>query len=322
MKEYLKYIPWVIIVLLVLGVAYYQYRAASNARALLKIKNEELMKANLDLGRANTKIADQKKTHSAAMHEINKKWKDEIKKREALITMYADLKGKYEAEKKKVKTLTKIVYRDRTTEKVVDLPKGKIFIRDENGKYREITSMTWEYKDFRITIEGDAIQQTLSYKLHQKFRGQFVETKLPTGARNHYFNLYEIDDKGKDVGKLKLDKFDVLRAEELPGRMMWWNPKLDLMIGAGANQRLSFSWTADIGVSLSAYGKTPNDLTWRFFRISTGMTGNGYSLAFSPAQFNLARYLPLVSNLWLVPYGGYDFGIMGAHFGMGVGVVF
>jgi hypothetical protein len=182
--------------------------------------------------------------------------------------------------------------------------------------------MSWSYKDFRITIDGDAIKQVLSYKLHQRFRGQLIETRLPTGARNHYFRLQELDDKGSVVGKLELDRFDVMRGKELSDRMMWWNPKLDLGLGFGVNQSLEESWLGDIGISLSAYGKTPDDIKWRFFRFGAGVTKSGYSLAFSPALFNLGKHLPLVSNVWLMAFGGWDFGAMKAHFGLGISVVF
>jgi len=320
-RSKLKYIPWIVLILAVGGLAFYQWRAADDARALLYAQNSELMKANLDLGRAQTKIVDQATLHTVAMADIDQKWKAEIKKRNALITLYAQLEARYTAEKKKVKVTTKIIYRDKPGE-TIDLPKNKLYVRQEDGSYKEITSMAWNYKDFRITISGDAIQQTLSYKLHQRFRVQLVETKLPTGARNHYANLFELDDKGKVVAKLQLAQFNVLRAQELESHMMWWNPKLDLGVGFGMSHKLDFTWCAELGLSVSAYGKTPNDLSWRFFRLGTGITGNGFSLTFSPAQFNLGQHLPLISNMWLTPAIGVSLPDIQGVFTLGISVVF
>lgn len=330
--KYIKYIPWLIIILAVIGLAIYQYRAAEAARALLKAKNDELMKANLELGRANTKIVEQAQLHKITLADIEKKWKDEIKKREALVTMYAHLEANYQAEKKKVKIKIKYIYKDKIVYIDKDKPCDKekwAAIKDtiwspieDCGAFSMLESLYWNYEDFRLHIEGDAVKKTLSYKLHQKFRGIFVETVLPTGGRNHYAKFYEVGPNGKDVGELKLEQFEVLKSSELESHMMWWNPKIDLGLGLGFNSILKFSWMADIGISISAYGSTPDDISWRFFRIGTGITGNGFSLTLSPIQFNLGKYLPLISNMWLTPTGGLEFPGPIGIFTLGISVVF
>ena len=317
----MKYIPWILVIVAVAGLAFYQWQAASSTQALLKIKNNELQQANLELGRAHTTIAEQRDLYKIAIKDIETKWMNEIKERKALITLYADLEAKYKAEKKKVKIRTKIVYRDKPGE-IVDLPKNKLYVRSNDGEYKEITSMKWDYNDHRITITGDALQETLSYKLHQSFSGTLIETRLPSGGYNHYFKLNELDGHGKVVGTLKLDRFDVFKSDELSERMMWWNPKVDLHIGLGMRQDISFNWVADVGISLSTYGKTLDDIKWKFFRLGVGVTRDGASLSFSPAAYNIAKNLPLVSNLWILPYIGYDIGAKMSHFGIGVGVVF
>lgn len=318
----LKYIPWLIVILMLGGVSFYYYRDAQSTAELLSMKNKELMTANLELGRAHTIITDQKKVHRAALADIEDSWKKEIDKRKALIVAFGQMEARYEAEKRKVKTITKVRWRDRNTDRVIDLPKGKIFIRQDNGEYKEITSLTYGYKDFRISIKGDAIEQTLSYKLTQRFRGQMVATLLPNGAKNHYVKIFELDDKGKAVKELELEHLDVLTSNDLPKRMMWFNPKLDLGIGAGVNSKLVFTWVADFGFSFAAYGVTKDDITWRFLRVGTGLSNHGFSLTFSPAQLNIGKFLPVVSNIWLTPYAGYEFGTPAAHFGLGMSLVF
>lgn len=315
--KYAKYYPWLILIVVVILMTIWSAKKQHDLQELITVKNEELMKGNLELGRANTKFADASKMLSQLSGQIQK----EIKDREAVVNLYAVLEAKYQAEKKKVKTVTTVVYKDRTVDHQIDLPKNKLFVRTDDGQYKEITSLLYSYNDFRITIQGDAIDETISYKLHQKFRVKFVETTLPTGARNHYAEIYELDDKGKDVGKLSLEKFDVIRSNELPNRWMWFNPKLDLQFGAGSNQYLGFSWAADLGVSFSSYGKTPDDIFIRLFRVGAGLTRNGFELSFSPVSYNLGKDLPLISNLWLTAFAGYDFGVMGVHFGAGISVV-
>jgi len=314
----MKYIPWVIIIILLGGLAFYFWKENRATSLLLAIKNDKLMQSNLELGRAHTQIVNQEKAHKAALAEVTALWKDEIKKRKAAVSLYAQLEAKYKAEKKKVKTLTKIVYKDRE----IPIEQGKIFYLNEENEYIPVTSMTYAYKDFRITIEGDAVKQVLNYSLHQRFKAQFVETRLPSGAKNHYARVFEIDENNKEVGELELTTFEVLRAEDLPDRFMWWNPKLDLMVGGGLNSKLGGTWTGEVGFSAMAYGQTPDDIKWRFLRVGTGITNHGYSLTFSPAQLNIGEYLPVISNTWLTPYGGYDFGAGVPHAGLGVSVVF
>lgn len=312
--ETIKYLPWLLVVLAIGGVAFYYWNNSRNLEALMNQANAELQTAKLEIGRANTKIADA----DLLVSKLNTQIQQDIKERNGHLTLIAELQAKYAAEKKKVKTITRIVYQDRT----IDLPKGQIFVRLEDGTYKEVTSLTYSYKDFRIDISGDAIQQTISYKLHQRFRAVFAESKLPGGAINHYAELYELDDKGKDTGRMTLEKFEVVKSEALPSKMMWWNPKIDLQLAVRVTTAADFGWLADVGFSTSAYGHTPDDITWRFFRLGAGITGWGFSLSFSPAQYNVGKVLPLVSNLWITPWGGYDFGIMQPHFGLGISVVF
>lgn len=314
MKTFLKYLPWILVCIAIACVAFYYWNNNRNLQALLETRNSELMQANLEIGRANTKIADA----NALVSKLSDQIKDEIKQRKAILTLYAELETRYEAEKKKVKTITKILYKDN----YVDLPKGKLYFRAEDGTYEEVKSIRYSYKDFRIDIEGDAIEKTISYKLHQRFRATFVESQLPGGGKNHYAELYEMDDESKDVGKMKLDRFDVYRSEDLPAKIWWWNPKLDLMIGGGISHIANFIWVVDLGLSISGYGTTSDDLKWRFFRIGTGFTAEGFSLTFSPAQYNIAKNLPLLSNVWVSPYVGRDFGQSVWHFGTGISVVF
>lgn len=320
--KWLKHLPWLLLVLAIGGVAFYYYSDARSTAALLSLKNKELMTANLELGRAHTMITDQKKVQKAALTDIDKKWKNEIHKRKALITAYGQLQAKLDVEKKKVKTITKIRWKERNTVRTVDLPKGKLFVRQDDGKYKEVDALTYSYKDFRITIEGDAVKQTLSYKLHQRFKGQLVATVLPGGAKNHYAKVFEVDDKGKVVKELKLTHLDILTSNDLPKRMMWWNPKVDLGLGMGITSKLGFGWVADLGFSVAAYGVTKDDITWRFLRLGMGVAPGGFSLTLSPAQLNVGKFLPLISNMWLTPYAGYNFGESVGHFGLGLSVVF
>ena len=322
----LSHIPWLVCLVLVGALAFYFWKEGRATEALLSVKNTALMEANLTIGRAQTTITTQKKAHATAMANLDGLWKDEIKARKGAITAYGELEMLYKASVRKGKTLNHIIRKMKDDNgKLVDtkVPVGKTFGYDEELKeYYRIPEIYLTYGDFRIDIEGKCLKGELDYDLHQRFKAQFVASKLPSGATNHYAKVYEIDETGKELDEMELVSFEVIKAEDLPNRFMWFNPKLDLMVGGGLNANLHGSWLGELGFSIMAYGKTPNDLLWRFLRVGNGLTRFGYSLTFSPAQLNLGEFLPVISNTWLIPYAGYDFGAGAAHGGLGIGLMF
>jgi hypothetical protein len=306
-----------IITIIVTSVSY-SYIRERHLQSLLRTKEAELLKGDLILGRATTQLKDSTST----INLLNKQIKNEIQKRNAVVNLYGELQARYNTSGGPVKIITRVVYKNKLSPNpVLSLDNNKIYIKLNDSTLKEVTSMGYSYNDFRITIFGDAVKETLEYKLHQKFKAIFVETTLPQGSRNHYAEVYELDENNKPIGKMELTKFDVIRTEELQSHWFWWNPKVDLHIGAGITNSLMFNWVADLGLSISSYGRTVNDLTWRFFRLGTGITSKDFSLTFSPAQLNIGQFLPLISNLWVLPYIGHSFPAMDFYFGMGISVV-
>jgi hypothetical protein len=297
-KQVIIYIALGIFLAGLSGLVIYQNKQNNNLQTLLMARNSELQEAKLEIGRGQTTIGDA----NTMIGKLNSQIKDEIKKRNAILTLYAELEGRYQVEQKKVKIVTQILYKDRE----IPIPVGKIFVKNENGTYSEVTSMKFNYNDFRISVEADAVKQEFSYKLHQKFRGLFVESKAPGGLVNHYAEIYEMDGD-KDVGKVELTNFKVIKSEELPAKMHWWAPHLDISLGYGLSGTLDHGFIGDIGLSFSGYGKTKDDLNWRFFRIAGGiLRGNRATVTFSPVQYNLGKNIPFLSNLWIIPSIGGD----------------
>lgn len=318
----MKYIPWVVVLIGLLILCYTQYAAKNEALSLLSQTNQQLMAANLEVGRAKTEIMSMKKVHAIAVEKLSEDLKKEIKARQALIVSYGELQAELNTEKKKVKVETKIIYKDRIVTVDKPLPPGSLFSKKDDGTLEEVLSIPWRYSDFRISLEGDAYKGILSYKLHQKFKAQIIETKLKTGARNHYVKIWELDGEGKEVVELKLTNFTVIRGDELTPYWSWFNPKIDLGLSFAVSHTADISYLADIGISLSSYGTTVNDLSWRAFRFSLGFVPDGVTVGFSPAAYNVARVLPLVSNLWVTPTVSYSFYSKSAIFSLGISVVF
>lgn len=323
-----------VLVLLLTGLSIWQWKVARDNERLLNSKVEELQTANLELGRARTTLVDQDKLHKQAMAQLDSKLQEEIKKNKALVSMYIDLEAKYNTEKKRADGLATTLEEVLKTSNTADLTPGTLFYKRNDGLLVEIKKLNWDYKDFRITLEGDMTPEGLkdeklqvvfstTYLLHQKFKAKFIQTKTPSGVVAHYAKLFELDDSGKEIGELQLTAFDVqLTNDKLKRSFSWWNPKIDLTAAGAITTKLDGDFQADVGVSLSSWGFTKNDITLRFFRFGVGYMDKNATLSFSPVAYNIGEPIPLVSNLWITPAVGYSFGRKAPYFSLGIGVVF
>ena len=334
MIKLLKYSPYVVIFLLVCGLAFWQWRAHVASDELLKTKTSELQAADLAIGKAKTEIESQKLLQKQALAELDQQLQDIVKKHNALVTMYADLQAQYKVSVKDGNSLVAVIEELKKATSIADLPVAALFYKKPDGTLAEVKTLSWNWKDFRIDLTGTTatdglnpdntikIKHTVTYNMHMRFRSQFIEAKLPNGVATHYAKLFELDAAGKDIGELTLDSFVVTKAEDLSVTNHWWSPHLDLGVGFGGSKD-GFSWLAEIGFSLSSRGVTKDDSEWRFFRFGAGITGQKqYSMTFSPAMWNVGKHIPFTSNIWIYPYAGYNFGNSSAQGGLGLSVVF
>ena len=266
--------------------------------------NKKLMEANLEIGRAHTKFGDANKYIKELEDEIQK----EIKEREGFITRIGKLEAELKAHGEGSGTTVVTII----DEKIVEVPaelsvlKGQLYQALENNKIVLVSSIMGNYKDFRLDIkatvqpkEGSVdLPINFEYDLHQKFRGIFVEDILPSGAINNYFSFWEVDDNGKTVTDIRLTNFQVIINDKRKPKLYWWCPRLDVSAFLDVSGPLNVDHGIDMGLSLSAYGKTPNDLTWRFLRLGIGV-GDDISLSLTPVLYNLGQPLPLLTNAWL-----------------------
>ena len=333
----LRYAVPAVFILLLGGLFFWQLQKNTEMNHQLQTTSSELQAAKLEIGKAHTTIESQAKLHKEALSALDSQLQDEVKKRKALITLYAELQAKYDAVVEHEETLTTIVEELSKAKTIADLPEGELFYKRTDGTLSEVKSIGWNWEDFRLTLAGETttdgldsksiikIKHNVSYKLHMKIKAQFIEAKLPNGAATHYAKVFELDAQNKTIGELELTSFEVVKAEALASRMQWWNPKVDLGIGAGMNNKLGFAWMGEVGTSLSSYGRTKNDNSWRFFRFGIGITGEkDLSLTFSPAQWNLGSSgtIPLISNTWIYPFVGTTPINPSVNGGLGISVVF
>ena len=294
------------LVLGLLGKIAYTNHQLSNVNEQL---NEKLMQSDLNLGRANTKFGDAMDMIRSLNDDINK----EIRKRKAIATRYGILQAKYDVIAKaqpvdNVRVKIEKEYVQVPAE--LNLEKGAVYIAKNRTTLAKLNEYTGRMSDHRIdvdcTIRPEAndelnIPMEIGYQLHQTFGGQLVETRLPSGGINHYMELYELGPKGERIKHLKLEKFEVVVADELAPRWFWWAPGIDIagLVGAGP-ENLPYIG-GSLGLSFMGYGRTTNDLSWRFLRVSLDF-GTDIGVGFTPVLYNLGELIPLISNLWVGPH--------------------
>ncbi len=266
--------------------------------------NNQLMKANLDLGRAETQFGDAQKKLGLLDDELQAS----IKARNESLTMYGTLLAKYNA-----KGEGKTVYLPGATE-VIEVPVESdmkfhlynFYWAETEKTLRDLgAAMPSGFEDHRVFIKTALFTDTTgeitfgyNYELKLKLLGELVQTTTESGSVNHYLTMWELDDQGKKVGKFQLTKFDVVVNDNRVGKFFWFAPHLDLGIVGGFDGQPVLG--GSVGVSLSGYGYTKNDLSFRFARVGMTLAENP-GLELSPVLFNLGGPIPLVSNIWIGP---------------------
>lgn len=276
--------------------------------------NKELMKANLEIGRAKTEFGDANKY----IKSLEEKVQEEIKARDAIVTRIGWFQGQLKIAKqiiKAKKTDQKIVYIDReiTIEKDMPFPnfeRGMLYQATGPKSLMVLGRIGQKFEDHRLKLhviieprpnKELRVPVSVGYDLSIGLRGELAETYTPSGAVNHYLTLWELKD-GKKIGKIGLTEFKVIVNDQRKSHFML-APHLD--IGITPHWQLiakEFRTGGSFGLSALGFGITKNDLSWRFLRLSLEVQKN-LGWGFTPVLFNLGStgIIPLISNIWLGP---------------------
>lgn len=138
-----------------------------------------------------------------------------------------------------------------------------------------------------------------------EYNATIVQSEQVDGQWNTYVEAWAENNKDPESRgeklPIKINKAEFKQVKEVTDRMFWWNPKIDF--GLGWTSTNSSAANFGVGFSAMGYGKTENDLTWRFLRIAfmTDSSFDSYYGSFSPVGYNLGELLPVISNVWLWP---------------------
>ena len=189
----------------VLGKTVYDQSLLKEANSAL---NEQLMEANLDLGKAETRFGK-------IEADLNKQLRAWINKYNEQIDAYGELEFKYNVIAEG--PAERIVYVTGTTTHV-NTDGGEIvpgiYLAEWKDQVTHIPDgFEISQSDHRIDIRGRVNSKTfgilddawIRYDLHLSFVGELVKTSTKSGAISYYMNLYEIDGEGKKLEKLELE---------------------------------------------------------------------------------------------------------------------
>jgi hypothetical protein len=141
-------------------------------------------------------------------------------------------------------------------------------------------------------------------------------------GRTYAYSKFQIEVEGK---KYTVPIAESKIAEEYPTPSFRFSPRLYLGIdfGAIANPPARFEVLPNLGLSFFSYGQTKLNPDWTFLTLGLGYETQtkGISLYLSPIDYNIAKYLPFVDNLYIGPAVSLDAkSNIGMYLGIRVGL--
>lgn len=275
--------------------------------------------------RAHTEIVSSLKTDIEKLRkegsEERRKLLDDIKKRDEKINNLGEVVASLEGKSKELRVASDKVYTGKTAGdpnayemKFIDRK-----FTDGKGNEKEVPIAWAMYypnkpEEERWKVSAEPLQYHTIVIQSQQKDGQF-NTSLESWAEN-------TRTKEKIPMKIEMAEFKQLKKEDK--EFYWWAPHLNLNVdvGYGGNDAL-----VGAGISFSAmgYGRTTNDLTWRFLDFGVSTNGSNTYAKFTPFTYNIGENLPLISNTFIGPFVGYGFNgdIKGdIVFGIGISIPF
>lgn len=301
----MKYLVYVLGILC-LGLLVHDLWSNRKANAENSALNEQLMQANLAIGKAETKFGDTKQF----IKSLDKEVQQDIKKADGQVSKFGSGIATLSTTTKIESVGTIELVPEKTFYESPDLgiKTGLIYQATSPSSFSEIKRIPFRFDDNRLHIDAWAygvegqtdIQYGGSYELKLKIEAVMSEVRLPNGEVNNYLSLYEIDEKDERINKFTIEKLAFVVEDQRKAHFFWWAPHLDVGADLGFSLAKSFVYGGTVGVSVFGYGLTKDDLSWRFLRVGFNVASS-LGLDVVPLQYNVAKHIPLLSNMWLGP---------------------
>jgi len=193
---------------------------------------------------------------------------------------------------------------------------------DENEQYFKkiyITEKTKDGKKVRIPVawaifypNRPAAKKWKTGVYPLEFKTKIVQTEQNDGQWNTYVETWaenNKDSKSKGIKlPLRITIADFKQVKNKDKEFYWWAPHFNLNIDLGSanfkNQNEDSFIYGGISFSVAGYGRTKNDLTWRFLDFGISTNGDDTYLKFSPVNYNIGEPLPFINNTFVGPFVG------------------
>jgi len=159
-----------------------------------------------------------------------------------------------------------------------------------------------------------------------EYKTKVIQTEQQDGQWNTYIEAWAENNKDKaSRGKelpLKIEVADFTQVKKETTEFYWWAPHINLNIDTGFGSKVNSVVGGGLSISTSGYGRTKNDLIYRFIDFGLGTNGDDVWCKFSPIAYNIGEFIPLVSNTFIDPFIGYVFNENKTIFGLSLSVPF
>jgi hypothetical protein len=332
LKKYLEILKLVVFVGIIAGIGFggfAVYRWIDNKLFM----QQEMMKAELDANRKFLELKiNQARAETTIVPANSSDWKsqmDELKKENAkLIDLIKENNEKIknigeitakanENLSRQLRVVSDHVYKPGTGD-INEQYFKKITAKeaDADGKITEIP-IGWAI--YYPNKPEDERWKVGIYPL--EYKTKVVQTEQTDGQWNTYVETWAENNKDKESkGKklpLKIETAEFTQVKKTDKEFYWWAPHLNLNVDvgfglgsfSGGSSDSSTSTIVAGGLSFSAmgYGRTKNDLSFRFLDFGVSTNGSDTYAKFTPFTWNIGDVLPLISNTHIGPFIGYGF---------------
>lgn len=295
------------------------HKAELEADRQYKQYSDNLARAHTEVVNSlKSEIEDLRKRNSTAINEMLA----DIKDRNEKITNMGETISKLNENVRDLRVKSDHKYKEGTGDYDEQYFKKVMYrTKDEDGNVIEVPIAWTIYYPNR---EPDKQWKTGVYPL--EYHSRVIQSEQEDGQINtrtevHFENNKDKASRGVEVPvKITSSEFKQLRKENK--EFYLWAPHINFNIDFGiGNFDGGNTIVPGISVSMSGYGRTKNDLDWKFVELGLSSNGDYTYFKFMPFSYNIGNFVPLVSNTFIGPFVGFSTGGE-TTFGIGLSIPF
>jgi len=130
-----------------------------------------------------------------------------------------------------------------------------------------------------------------------------IQSEQKDGQFNTHLDSWAFNTRTKEKIPMTIEMAEFKQLKKEDKEFFWWAPHLSLNVDTGYSFDSSII-AGGISFSFSGYGRTKNDLDYRFLDLGVSTDGNTTYAKFTPFAWNIGNVVPFVHNSFLGPYVG------------------